>query len=55
MAIPNVNAAELQTYKLTTAQKDAVDQIKSLVGPRGYVSKTEEMEPHFAACQAFPD
>ena len=46
MAIPNGNAAELQTYKLTAAQKNAVDQIKSLVGPRGYVSKMDEMEPH---------
>ena len=42
----SVSDAKDQTYELTAAHLEALSKIKTLIGPSGYITETDVMQPH---------
>ena len=42
----SVSDAKEQTYELTTTQLETLSKIKTLIGPSGYITETDAMQPH---------
>ena len=42
----SLSKARDQTYELTAAQLEALDKIKTVIGPSGYITELDAMQPH---------
>ena len=42
----SLSKARDQTYELTAAQLEALDEIKTVTGPSGYITELDAMQPH---------
>ena len=44
--MPSLSNARDETYELTTAQLEALDKIKTLIGPSGHITELDAMQTH---------
>ena len=42
----SLSKARDRTYELTAAQLEALDKIKTVIGPSGYITELDAMQPH---------